>query len=449
VAAFSSTRRKESKASADPGLNSILDSGARVGVIFGKAWTLHVERILKTTREENLSIIRDSVDYLRDHGLEVIFDAEHFYQGFSDDPEYALAAIAAAEEAGSRTVVLCDTNGGTPPYEILKATKAAVSSSNAMVGLHMHNDIGCAVANTLLGVSAGARHVQGTINGIGERTGNADLVQLLPSLCLKSGLAFRAAQNIGKLREISLLAYEISGMQPDKSQPYVGDNAFAHKAGVHADAVLKTPSAYEHITPESVGNSRRIILSEVSGSGSLLHYAEKLGISAEKSDPRVKAALAEIKTLEALGYSFDIAPASAVLVIAEKLGIPCKKIRLAYWRVVSEGSLTIAVVKTPTCMETAEGDGPVNAIDLAMRKAFSREYPELSKIELTDYRVVLPGSVRSTESTVRVATELSDGSLRWRTMGISANIIDASVKGILDGLNYYILLNERGQKPPY
>ena len=439
IAAFGSTKHKDKTPKGDSNLNSILDSGAGVAVLFGKSWLLHVNNVLKVSKEKNLELIHDSVNYLKSHGMEVIFDAEHFYQGFIDDSDYATSVLETARAAGSRTIVLADTNGGTPPNKIYEITKGIVGSIDAKIGVHMHNDIGCAVSNTIMGVVAGARHIQGTINGVGERTGNADLVQIMPTLALKLDYKVSKSENsLKKLKSVSSLVYELSGIAPDSYQPFVGSNAFAHKGGIHSDAVLKDTRAYEHIEPELVGNSRKIIISELSGASSLVGYASQFGIKLDKSDGKVKEALSEIKELEKSGYSFDLAPESALLILVEKLGLFKNYITLDYWKVISEMELNIAIVKTGKIVEVAEGLGPVNALDHALRRALTTVYPELSKVSLTDYRVILPGNVNSTESVVRVTIEFNDGKSRWRTMGVSNNIINASVKGLLDGLNYYL-----------
>jgi 2-isopropylmalate synthase len=302
----------------------------------------------------------------------------------------------------------------------------------------MHNDMGCAVSDTIMGVEAGATHIQGTINGLGERTGNADLVQIIPSLQLKLGCRVLKPDSLPKLKAASLLLYELSGLAPNPFQPFVGSNAFAHKGGIHSDAVLKDPSAYEHINPELVGNARRIVISELSGASSLVGYAKKLGIGISKSDARVKEALGKIKELERSGYSFDLAPESAILVLAQHLGLYKRFISVDYWKVISESGLNVAVVKANGMLGVAESSGPVGAIDAALRKASKKFYPEIDSVSLADYRVVIPGKVTSTDSTVRVTIELTDGKSSWHTMGVSNNIIEASMEGILDGMNYYL-----------
>ncbi|MGC9105478.1 MAG: citramalate synthase [Thermoprotei archaeon] len=442
LAAFSSTRRKDLPAKEDPNLNSILKADVPAAVLFGKSWTLHVTDVLKATKEENLDIVYDSVNYLKSHGLTVIFDAEHFYQGYSEDPEYALSVVKTAEEAGADVIALADTNGGTLPHKVYEITSKVVSSVKVKVGLHMHNDAGTAVANTLMGVLAGARHVQGTINGIGERTGNADLIQIVANLYLKLGFdVLKGEESIRRLKEISKRVYEIAGIPPNPYQPFVGDNAFTHKAGVHADAVMKVSRAYEHIDPALVGNVRRFVISELAGTSNLVTFLKNIGIEVDKRDERLREALKQIKALENKGYSFDVAPASAVLVALKHLGLYKNFIEVDYWKVVSEQDLNIAVVKVNGQLEVAEGVGPVHAVDVALRKALVKVFPELEKVKLVDYRVLLPTEIKSTESVVRVTIEFSDGRESWRTEGVSTNLIEASVKALLDGIDYYLQLN--------
>ncbi|MEZ0318553.1 MAG: citramalate synthase [Pyrobaculum sp.] len=455
LAAFGSTRRKGVRAERDESLNSIVKADVPVAVIFGKSWTLHVEKVLETTWEENLAMIAESVEYLRDHGMEVVYDAEHFYQGYQEDPEMALKSIEAAWRAGARVVVLADTNGGTPPHEVFRITQEVKRRFPAMpLGAHMHNDIGCAVANTLMAVAAGARHVQGTINGVGERTGNADLTAVLPTLELKMGLRVLGdgppQVKFSKLREVSRFVYEALGLQPNPYQPYVGEYAFAHKGGVHADAVLKVPRAYEHVDPALVGNKRVVVVSEAAGSASLvLKAAEELGISLNKRQEAVRAALEEIKRLEREGYSFDSAPASALLVLMKKLGLYRERFKLLEWRVVTgPTNAAYAVVKTwidgQIRLEAGEGVGPVHAVDVALRRAIASSFPELASASLKDYKVVLPTAVRSTESVVRVTVEFTDGEKVWRTVGVSTNVVEASIKAIVDAYDFAIQVRDNG-----
>ncbi|ACB39271.1 citramalate synthase [Pyrobaculum neutrophilum] len=453
LAAFGSTRRKNVRPKDDESLNSIVKADVPVAVIFGKSWTLHVEKVLETTWEENLSMIAESVEYLREHGMEVVYDAEHFYQGYQEDPEAALASIEAAWRAGARVVVLADTNGGTPPHEVYRITAEVRRRFPAMaLGAHMHNDIGCAVANTLMAVAAGARHVQGTVNGVGERTGNADLTAVLPTLELKMG--FRVLRDepppvkYSRLREVSRLVYEALGAQPNPYQPYIGEFAFAHKGGVHADAVMKVPRAYEHIDPALVGNRRVFVVSEVAGGASVVvKAAEELGIPLDKRHDAVRKALEEIKRLEREGYSFDLAPASALLILMRHLGLYRERFRVVEWRVVTgPGEAAYAIVKVwvdgEERLEAGEGVGPVHAIDVALRRALTVSFPELRPVALRDYRVVLPSSVKSTESIVRVTVEFGNGDRIWRTVGVSSNIVMASIKALVDGYDFALQTKE-------
>ena len=440
VAAFGSTKKSGSRADEDPSLKAIARSGAEVAVVFGKTWILHVDHVLKVSRQENLDLIHDSLSYLKSLGLKVIFDAEHFYQGFGADREYALEALKVAEEAKVDVITLADTNGGTLPSRVYEVTKMVKERIKSKLGIHAHNDLGCGVANTLMGVMAGARHIQGTINGLGERTGNADLVQVIPTLVAKLGLrALKGRESLKMLRNVSRLVSELAGLPPNPYQPYIGDNAFTHKAGVHVDAVLKNTSAYEHIDPQVVGNTRSVAISELSGTANLVTHATNiLGIEVKKSDERLKRALAEVKRLEKAGYSFDSSPASALLILMRSLGIYRKLIDMQYWKVISETGTSIGLVKANSRLRVAEGKGPINAVDLAIRAALLSDYPELSKITLVDYKVVLPGEVKNTESMVRVTVEFADESNSWRTMGVSANVIEASVKALVDGLDFFL-----------
>ena len=342
-------------------------------------------------------------------------------------------------------IVLADTNGGTPPFEVYDITKKVSEILHTKLGIHAHNDIGCAVANSIIAIKAGARHVQGTINGIGERTGNADLIQIIPTLILKMGLnVLRGYESLRKLREVSRLVYEILGLPPNPYQPYVGDNAFTHKAGVHVDAVMKVPRAYEHIDPSLVGNDRKFVISELSGTANLVSYLQKLGITIDKKDERLKRALNKIKELESKGYSFDVGPASAILLTLKELGAYEQYINLEYWKVISEDrGLSIGIVKVNSQLEVAEGVGPVNAIDRALRNALQRVYPEIGEIKLIDYRVILPSEIKNTESVVRVTIEFTDGKINWRTEGVSRSVVEASVMALVDGFDYYLQLKKK------
>lgn len=453
IVAFTSTRRKGVGPEKDSILAKVLDAETRWVTVFGKSWTLHVREVLKTTLEENLDMVYDTVRFLREHGIRVIFDAEHFFNGYLEDPEYALQVLEAAVEAGAERIVLADTNGGMLPHTVYRVVREVRERIKAPLGLHMHNDSGCAVANTLMGVLAGAEHVQVTVNGMGERTGNADLCQVVPGLELKLGVrALANPEGLRHLRRLSRLVYELAGLQPNPYQPYVGDNAFAHKAGVHVDAVLKTPRAYEHVDPGAVGNRRRLVVSDLSGSANLVAWARReLGLELDKRDPRLRRALERVKKLENMGYSFDNAVASALLILLEELGLRKTPFRVQAWRVVSEGSEKdtrswgLVKLETPgsTILAAGEGGGPVHAVDEALRAALRQHLPEsVEKMRLIDYRVTLPGAVRHTASIVRVEITFTDGASTWTTTSVSSNIIEASLDALAQGIEYYLLRSQ-------
>jgi len=449
LVAFTSTRRKGVKASQDPILETVLDADTAWVTVFGKSWDLHVTDVLKTTLEENLDMVYDTIKFFKEHGRKVIFDAEHFFDGYKRNPEYALRVVRAAEEAGADRIVLADTNGGMLPHEVYHIVTEVKKVVKKPLGLHMHNDSGCAVANTIMGVLAGAEHVHGTVNGIGERTGNADLCVVIPNLELKMNIrALKNREGLRMLKQLSQLVYELAGLQPNPYQPYVGDNAFAHKAGVHVDAVLKNPVAYEHVPPESVGNKRQVAVSELSGAANLVSWAKReLGLEIDKRDPIVRRALKRIKELENRGYSFDNATASALLILLEEMGLRGKPFNVIDWRVISEGSglsnaKSWGVVKVGNGeehLEAGEGVGPVEAIDKALRKALEKVSPEASEVALIDYRVHLPKASKHTESDVRVEITFSNGKDFWTTTAVSRNIIEASLKALVEGIEYYII----------
>ncbi len=455
IVAFTSTRRKNMKASEDPLLQKVLEADTKWVTVFGKSWDLHVTDVLKTTLEENLDMVYDTIRYLKENDRMVIFDAEHFFDGFKANKEYALEVLKTAEEAGADRIVLADTNGGSLPHEVYEIVSKVREVIKKPLGLHMHNDSGCAVANTLMGVLAGASHVHGTVNGIGERTGNADLCVLIPNLELKMKIkALKNPEGLKMLKRLSRLVYELAGLQPNPYQPYVGDNAFTHKAGVHVDAVLKNPKAYEHVPPESVGNVRKVAVSELSGAANLVTWAkQELGLMLDKRDPAVRRALKRIKELENRGYSFDNATASALLILLGELGIRPKFFEVEDWRVISEGGLeketkswsVVKVSNGEAHVEAAEGVGPVEAIDKALRKALEKLAPEASNVRLIDYRVHLPKASKHTESDVRVEITFTDGNSFWTTTSVSRNIIEASLGALLQGIEYH-LLKERLKK---
>ncbi|MEM4794784.1 MAG: citramalate synthase [Ignisphaera sp.] len=445
IAAFGSTRKKNSKVYEDENVKAILKADVDFAVIFGKSWSLHVYEILHASKEENLEMIYDTINYLKSHGIKVIFDAEHFYQGYKEDPEYSLETLRTAEGAGAQTVVLCDTNGGTTPLEVYEITRKVVSIVKIPVGLHMHNDIGCAVANTIVGVVAGARHVQGTINGIGERTGNADLVQIIPTLFYKLNMrVLNGVESIKKLKTISKLVYEILNMKPNPYQPYVGDYAFAHKAGVHVDAVLKNPRAYEHIDPEAVGNTRRFVLSDLSGSSNIVAILKEIGIDVDKKDSRVRSALSKIKELEKFGYSFDIAPASAILIALKELGYVEETLTPYSWRVFLDSSgLSVAVVDIKNVNARAIDVDVVKAVARAFSEAASIVYPSTSGIKLINSSIsTLNGGL------FRVTVEVGYNNYRWSAQGVSINVIEAFIRGLVDAYEYFLAISKKSQQLP-
>ena len=448
VVAFGSTRRSGIKSSADQNLNALVSSGVRTVTIFGKAWDLHVKTVLKTTLELNTEMVYDSVKYLKDHGLKVIFDAEHFYDGFKNNKDYAMNIIKTATDAGAETVVLCDTNGGTLPHVFSEITKEVVSSLNIPVGLHCHNDSGTGVANSLMGVLAGAKHVQGTINGIGERCGNADLCQIIPALELKMGIRTSRLprSRLKSIKPLSLYVYEMLHMHPSSYQPYVGENAFAHKGGVHVDAVIKNRAAYEHIDPDQVGNLRLFSVSELSGKANILAKAKEFGLRVTKGDPVVTRLLSKIKEMEYQGYQLEGADGSLYLLMAKELGTYRKLFSVLQWRTISESrdggfaaesSIKIRVGDKEIYV-VSEGNGPVNAQDRALRKAMTEFFPEINKIQLINYKVSIAETAEGTASSVRSFIEFSDGRSNWITVGVSTNILEASKQGLIDGYDYYL-----------
>ncbi len=449
VAAFGSTKRKPGLS--DKSLDSIIDADTDVAVIFGKSWLLHVREVLRVTPEDNLRLIYESVDYLRSHGIEVIYDAEHFFDGYKDDPEYALKTIQAAQDAGARVIALADTNGGTMPFEIEKIVKEVKEKVKAEIGIHAHNDTGNAVANTLMAVNAGATHVQGTINGLGERCGNADLIQVIPSLALKMNKqVLNSLEDLKKLKNVSLYVYSILNMQPNPYQPYVGKHAFTHKGGVHIDAMMKNPKSYEHINPELVGNERSFVVSEQSGRSTILNYAMELKLNIPKDHPAIITTLNKVKEIEKYG-SIEGADATVKLWLLKNLGIYKEKFNILYWmansrevngKIEAEGEIIVRV-NNQIYYERESGVGPVHALDKALRKALLNVFPELSPVSLENYKVTVTESEKKgTASYVRVLIQFSDKNTTWTTASVSDNIIVASLNALSDGYNYKLALME-------
>ena len=447
ICAFGSTRRRANLPEDDPNLRALLDAGTRTVSIFGKSWTLHAEVALGVTLEENLELIASSVRYLQSEGRRVIYDAEHFFDGYKADRAYALATLQAAAESGADVLVLCDTNGGTLPGVIRRIVADVYDTFDSRLGIHTHNDAGCAVANTLMAVESGVTHVQGTINGIGERCGNADLCSVIPGLQLKMGRDCVSGDRLGALAELSGFVDDISNLDPVDRAPYVGRSAFAHKGGIHVSAVMKDPRAYEHLSPETVGNRRRVLVSDLSGRSNVVYKSEELGLDVDGNEEASRA-VARIKELENLGYSFEAAEASFELLVRSMRGENVRYFELERLRVRSEmdageshrSEATVAVcVAGHRELRAAEGDGPVDAISRALRNALSGFYPELGSIRLTDYKVRVLTPEKGTAASVRVLIEYHNGERTWNTVGVSENIIDASWQALSDGICYGLL----------
>ena len=445
VSAFGSTRRKDIAPEDDPGLRALLETGCSALCIFGKAWSLHVTETLRAPLEENVRMVHDSVAYLKAAGRTVFFDAEHFFDGYKHDASYALEVCHAASEAGADAIVLCDTNGGTLPQEVLRIVRAMALVVDRPLGIHAHNDNGCGVANSLLAIDAGCTHVQGTVNGYGERAGNADLTAIIPALVLKMGDPCVSADQLRLLTEISHFVAETANITPNPHQPYVGASAFAHKGGVHASAAARLPEAYEHIDPVAVGNLARVIVSELAGKASLTMKAKEMGIELAADEPTVSAVLDSIKELEYRGYSFEAADASLEIMLRKKIGTYEPFFKLESFRCIMEKRedgrvMTEATIKVHVGDErfiaTAEGNGPVNALDGALRLAIGRFYPDLDLVQLTDFKVRVLDEKKGTGAVTRVLIETSDGEKSWGTVGVSENIIEASWEALVDSVEY-------------
>ncbi|TAE60632.1 MAG: citramalate synthase [Nostocales cyanobacterium] len=466
IVPFCSTRRPHTQASDEPMLQAILAASTRWVTIFGKSWDLQVTEGLKTTLDENLAMIRDTVEYLRSQGRRVIYDAEHWFDGYKQNPEYALKTITTAALAGAEWIVLCDTNGGTLPHEITEIVNAVINhlslvmSSTAIitpqVGIHTHNDSEMAVANALAAVMAGAKMVQGTINGYGERCGNANLCSLIPNLQLKLGYSCIGEHQLSQLTETSRFVSEVVNLAPDDHAPFVGRSAFAHKGGIHVSAVERNPLTYEHIQPEQVGNNRRIIISEQSGLSNVLAKAKSLGIELNKNDPQARQILEKMKKLESEGYQFEAAEASFSLLMYEALGRRQKFFDVNGFQVhcdLVEGKAntnSLATIKISVngenILAAAEGNGPVAALDAALRKALINFYPQIADFELTDYKVRILNGNTGTAAITRALVESGNGQKRWSTIGVSANILEASYQAVVEGLEYGLLLYFQAEK---
>ena len=453
ICAFGSTRRSQNPPEEDHNLQCLLKANTPVVSIFGKSWRLHAEVALGVSLKKNLELIHSSVYHLKEHQKHVVYDAEHFFDGYKDDSEYAISTLEAALDAGADTIVLCDTNGGTLPLEIYHIVGKVADRIAAPLGIHTHNDSGCAVANTLMAVEAGARHVQGTISGIGERCGNADLCVVLADLQLKMGYHCLGDQ-LSSLADVYRFVHEVANLQPVDRAPYVGRSAFAHKGGVHVSAVMKEPKAYEHVAPELVGNRRRVLVSDLSGQSNIRYKAEELGIDLTEKK-QAKQAVKRIKELEHLGYEFEGAEASFELLIRTLQGEDHTYFTLERLRVRSEdgnggtcSEATLALdVEGKRTLVAAEGTGPVDAMSNALRQALSGFYPRLNSVRLSDYKVRVLTPEDGTAAQVRVLMEHSDHAIRWHTVGVSNNIMEASWQALSDGLRYHLYsINEKQNK---
>ncbi|OPH57234.1 citramalate synthase [Paenibacillus ferrarius] len=452
ITAFGSTRRKDSLAADDINLNRLVESGAQVATIFGKSWDFHVTTAIQTTLEENLAMIYDSVLYLKSNGLEVIYDAEHFFDGYKNNPEYALQTITKAQDAGADWIVLCDTNGGSLPNEVTSIVTTVKQHITTPVGIHAHNDCELGVANSLAAVQAGAGQVQGTINGYGERCGNANLSSIIPNLQLKLGYHVISEDQLQTLTPVSRYISEIANMHMPVNQPYVGNAAFAHKGGIHVSAILKDASTYEHTKPELVGNKQRVLVSELAGQSNVLVKAQELNLDFNKDPQKTKEVIERIKDLEHQGYQFEGADATLELLLREAFEGLEEIFTLESFKMLVEKSahhsvVSEAIVKVKVHGETiytaAEGNGPVNALDNALRKAIIQYYPDIKNVHLSDYKVRVLDEKGATAGKVRVLMESTDFKTTWNTLGVSSNIIEASWYALVDSLRYALISRQR------
>jgi 2-isopropylmalate synthase len=447
LAAFSMTRRKGMAVEKDELMRQLLEAETPVICIVGKTWLLHVLEVLRVSPDENLAMIADTIRFFKAKGKTVIYDAEHSFDGFKNEPDYALATWQAAANAGADCIVLCETNGGCLPSEVARITTLAKSKLSKPVGIHTHNDCGFGVANAIAGIEAGATQVQGTINGYGERTGNCNLTSVIPTLAFKMGLSSVPKSSLPKLRELSHFVDEIANFKPDPRQPWVGSTAFAHKGGMHVHAVGRVVDSYEHINPEKIGNSRRVLVSDMGGRSNIVMKAQELGIKLSSDTPELKAILSRIKHLEHEGYEFEAAEGSLAVLIRKALRHHKLPFKVHGYHVSMRGedskSVCEATIKVHVdgkeAHTVAEGDGPVNALDKALREALAEFYPQVKKIKLTDYKVRILDSGTGTAAKTRVLIQSSDGKHEWGTVGVDDNIIEASLQALVDSMEYRLM----------
>lgn len=446
ITAFGSTRRKDTPVEDDPQVKTLIEANTPAVTFFGKTWLLHVTEVLGTTAEENAAMIRDTTGYLKENGREVIYDAEHFFDGFKDSPDYALETLGAAKEGGADWLVLCDTNGGTMPDEVYDITQEVMDKLGIPVGIHTHDDTGVGVANALASIRGGATQVQGTINGYGERVGNCNLTTVIPNLQLKMNRP--VVDNIGELSSVGHFVDDLANCAHNIRAPYIGSTAFAHKGGMHVNAVQKVAHSFEHIQPETVGNKQRILVSELAGGSNIIMKADELGIKLKKGSPEVREILMKIKDLEEQGYEFEAAEASLQLLIEKHLEhkefFELQEYHCTFRRDGEHDYDTCSATVKLSIGDNdeytvAEGDGPVNALDAALRKALRTSYPSIEKMELCDYKVRIIDSKSGTAAKTRVLIESTDGKTNWDTVGVSSNIIQASWRALVDSVEYYLM----------
>jgi 2-isopropylmalate synthase len=453
VAAFGSTRRANTKCKDDPQIDMLIKANTPVVTLVGKTWSLHVREVIRTTPEENVAMIGDSVRFFKEHGKEVVYDAEHFFDGYKDDPRYAMATLQAAQDSGVDIVVLCDTNGGTMPGEVGRITAEVIKQMKCAVGIHTHNDSGVGVANALAAIEAGAVQVQGTVNGYGERTGNCNLTTVIPCLVLKMGYDCISKDNVRRLRDLSMFVDDLANVRHDIRQPFVGATAFAHKGGIHVNAIEKVARSYEHIEPEQVGNHRRVLVSELSGRSNILMKAHELGMDLSKDTPEVRDILQQLKQLENAGYEYEAADASFHILVQKLLKSHKPFFKLLAYRVIMdkvgddgqdivEGSVKLEI-NGEVVHTVANGDGPVNALDKALRAALLNFYPEIANVQLIDYKVRILDGASGTAAKTRVIIESTDGTDTWGTVGVHDNIIEASWEALVDSVEYKLFQDEK------
>ena len=454
LTAFGSTRRPKIRPENDKNVKALLNTEVETVTVFGKSWELHVLQVLEASLDENLVMIEDTVSYLKKHGREVIYDAEHFFDGYKHNPAYALETMRAAMNGGADMIVLCDTNGGTMPEEIQDAIKEVMANTTLPIGIHAHNDCGLALTNSLVAVKSGATTVQGTVNGYGERCGNADLISLIGNLHYKMGYQCVAHKSMKRLTELSRYVSEVANVPPLNHRPFVGRSAFTHKGGIHVSAIMKNPAAYEHMDPEQVGNRRRVLVSDLSGKSNIDYKSREMGINLEGNGFDSQKIVHEIKKLEDQGYQFDAAEGSLELLIKKVSGQFEEPFTLESFRVTieknrsgpstSQATIKISVGKDYE-ITAAEGDGPVNALDNALRKALTKFFPQIEEMRLVDFKVRVIDGSEATAAKVRVQIETRDAREIWSTIGVSENIIEASWQALVDSVQYKLSRESNGK----